>query len=47
MWIRKSINLMFFPTVLVLAGVELTFFKMAGMCLCFGFVLDTVMIMQG
>lgn len=30
MWIRKSINLMFFLVVLVLAGVGLTFFTVAG-----------------
>lgn len=41
MWIRKSINLMFFPVVLVSAGVELTFFTVAGMWLCFGLVLGT------
>jgi len=33
--------------VLVLAGVELNFFIVAGMGLCFGFVLETVLITQG
>ena len=34
-------------TVLVLAGIELIFFTVAGMGLCFGFVLKTVLITQG
>lgn len=34
-------------SVLVLAGVKLVFFTVAGMSLCFGFVLETVVIMQG
>ena len=33
--------------VLVLAGVELIFFAVAGMGLCFGFVLKTVLVIQG
>ena len=33
--------------VLVLAGIELIFFLVAGMGLCFGFVLRTVLITQG
>ena len=33
--------------VLVLAGVELIFFIAAGMGLCFRFVLETVLIIQG
>ena len=33
--------------VLVLAGIELVFFVVAGMGLCFGFVLKTVLITQG
>ena len=33
--------------VLVLAGIELIFFIVAGMGLCLGFVLETVLIMQG
>ena len=33
-------------SVLVLAGVELIFFIVAGMGLCFGFVLETVLIIQ-
>ena len=33
--------------VLVLAGVQLIFFIVAGMVLCFGFVLKTVLITQG
>jgi len=32
---------------LVLAGIELIFFIVAGMGLCFGFVLKTVLITQG
>jgi len=31
-----------YQVVLVLAGVELNFFIVAGMGLCFGFVLETV-----
>ena len=33
--------------VLVLAGVEFIFFIVASMGLCFGFVLETVLITQG
>ena len=33
--------------VLVLAGIELIFFIVASMGLCFGFVLETVLITQG
>ena len=33
--------------VLVLGGVELIFFTVASMGLCFGFVLGTVLIIQG
>ena len=33
--------------VLVLAGIELIFFIVASMGLCFGFVLETVLIIQG
>ena len=33
--------------VLVLAGIELIFFRVARMGLCFGFVLKTVLITQG
>ena len=33
--------------VLVLAGIELIFFTVASMGLCFGFVLKTVLIIQG
>jgi len=33
--------------VLVLAGVELIFFIVAIMGLCFGFVLETVLVIQG
>ena len=33
-------------TLLVLAGIELIFFIVAGMGLCFGFVLKTVLIIQ-
>ena len=33
--------------VWVLAGVELIFFIVAGMGLCIGFVLETVLIIQG
>ena len=33
--------------VLVLAGIELIFFIVASMGLCFGFVLKTVLIIQG
>ena len=39
----KSINLV---SVLVLAGVELIFFTVASMGLCFEFVLETVLIIQ-
>ena len=34
-------------TVLVLAGIELIFFTVVSMGLCFGFVLATVLITQG
>ena len=34
-------------SVLVLAGIELIFFIVAGMGLCSGFVLETVLITQG
>lgn len=34
-------------SVLVLAGVKLVFFTVAGMRLCFGFLLETVVIMWG
>ena len=33
--------------VLVFAGIELIFFVVASMGLCFGFVLETVLIIQG
>ena len=33
--------------VLILAGIELISFIVAGMGLCFGFVLETVLIIQG
>ena len=33
--------------VLALSGIELIFFIVAGMGLCFEFVLETVLIMQG
>jgi len=33
--------------VLVLAGIELIFFLVAGMGLCFGFVLETELVTQG
>ena len=33
--------------VLVLAGIELIFFTVASMGLCFGFVLETVLITEG
>ena len=36
-----------FLSVLVLAGMELIFFIVASMRLCFAFVLKTVLIMQG
>ena len=39
---RKSVS-----SVLVLAGIELIFFIVARMRLCFGFVLRTVLIIQG
>ena len=35
------------PLVLVLAGVVLIFFIVAGMGICFGLVLETVLIIQG
>jgi len=34
-------------SVLVLAGIELIFFIVASMGLCFGFVLKSVLIVQG
>ena len=37
----------YYPSVLVLAGIELIFFIVASMGLCFGFVLKTVLIIQG
>ena len=37
--------LLWYP-VLVLAGIELIFFIVASMGLCFGFVLETVLIIQ-
>ena len=36
-----------YPSVLVLAGIELNFFIVACMGLCFGFVLKTVLVIQG
>ena len=33
--------------MLVLAGIELIFFSVAGMGLCSGFVLETVLMIQG
>ena len=39
--------LVFIISVLVLAGIELIFFTVASMGLCFGFVLKTVLITQG
>ena len=36
-----------FTGVLVLAGIDLIFFLVAGAVLGFGFVLETVLIMQG
>ena len=39
--------LFIFLSVLVLAGVQLIFFIVAGMGLCFGFVLKTVLVTQG
>jgi len=44
-----SLTLLLFvgPTVLVLAGIELISFTVASMGLCFGFVLKTVLIIQG
>ena len=36
----------FYQGVLVLAGIELIFFTVAGMGLWFGFVLETVLITQ-
>jgi len=40
-------GLLWSTVVLVLAGVELTFFLVASVRLCFGFVLETVLITQG
>lgn len=42
----KSVVLLGKLSVLVLAGVKLVFFTVARMRLCFGFALETVVIMQ-
>jgi len=39
-------NHIFLGTVLVLTGIELIFYIVAFMGLCFGFVLKTMLIMQ-
>jgi len=39
--------LWFFSFVLVLTGIELILLTVASMGLCFGFVLKTVLIIQG
>ena len=44
---HKTISLNHLGIVLVLAGIELIFFMVASMGLCFGFVLKTVLIIQG
>ena len=43
----KTSEIIILTGVLVLAGVKLIFFIVAGMGLCFGFVLETVLITQG
>jgi len=37
----------FFSILLVLAGMELNLFVVASMGLCFGFILNTVLVTQG
>lgn len=43
----QSIFPLFLTNVLVLAGVELVFFIVASIGLCFRFVLESVLIIQG
>ena len=38
---------MLYTSALVLAGIELIFFVVANMVLCFGFVLEAVLVIQG
>ena len=48
-WLTSNVfySLMLFASVLVLAGIELIFFIVASMGMCFAFVLRTVLIAQG
>lgn len=47
MFFKAMVTLVGRPDVLGLAGIELTFFTVAGMGLCLRFVLKTVLIIQG
>lgn len=44
-WVFRDLETI--TAVLVLAGAELIFFLVANLGLCFGFVLETVLIIQG